>query len=88
MKRGKLEIIKDILEVLKVNHGEMNFTPLLRATNLSSSRFKEYFNEVLEKEFVSEKRNGKSRVVYLEEKGKVYLERYRSIVGFIDEFDL
>ena len=88
MKRGKIDIIKDILEILRVNHGQMNYTPLLRATNLSSSRFSEYFAEILEKGFVAEKREGKSRVVCLKSKGREYLEKYRAIVGFIEEFDL
>ena len=42
-KRGKLEIIFDILTIIKENHNLIKPTPLLRQSNLSSNRYKEYF---------------------------------------------
>ena len=72
-KRNKLEIIKDILNIIQENRS-IKPTPLLRKSNLSSSRFKEYYSELLQKEFTK--------------KGREYLEKYFVIISFIDEFEL
>ena len=88
-KRGKLEIIRDILEVIRDNRNYIKTTPLMRKSNLSSARFKEYYGEMLKKELVLEKieKNGE-RFVILGEKGFNFLEKYKAIIGFIDEFEL
>ena len=58
VKRTKLEIIRDILNIIKNSH-KIKPTPLLRQSNISSVRFKEYFSELMEKEFVEEIGNKK-----------------------------
>ncbi len=86
-KRGKLEIIRDILRIVQNSH-KIKPTPLLRRSNLSSSRFKEYFNELLEKKFVKEINNKNEKFISLTDKGFRFLDRYKAIVMFIDEFEL
>ncbi len=85
-KRNKLEIIKDILKIVQNNHS-IKPTPLLRRSNVSTSRFKEYYIELLEKEFIKET-SGKNKRITLTEKGHRYLEKYSAIINFIDEFEL
>jgi len=85
-KRNKLEIVKDILKIIQDNHS-IKPTPLLRRLNISSSRFKEYYSELLEKEFLKET-YGKNKKITLTEKGQKYLEKYQTIINFIDEFEL
>ncbi|MBU0466782.1 MAG: winged helix-turn-helix transcriptional regulator [Nanoarchaeota archaeon] len=85
-KRNKLEIIKDILKIIQNNHS-IKPTPLLRRSNVSSSRFKEYYLELLEKEFIKET-SGKNKQITLTKKGYRYLEKYSAIINFIDEFEL
>ena len=85
-KRNKLEIIRDILKIIQDNRS-IKPTPLLRRSNISSSRFKEYYSELLEKEFIKET-YGKNKQITLAEKGKRYLEKYSAIINFIDEFEL
>jgi len=85
-KRTKPEIIRDILKLIQDNHN-IKPTPLLRRSGLSSSRFKEYYLELLEKEFIKEV-SVKSKYVTLTEKGTRYLEKYQTIINFIDEFEL
>jgi len=85
-KRNKLEIVKDILKIIQDNHS-IKPTPLLRRSNISSSRFKEYYSELLEKEFLKET-YGKNKKITLTEKGQKYLEKYQTIINFIDEFEL
>lgn len=85
-KRNKLEIIRDILKLIRSN-SKIKPTPLLRRTNLSSGRFKEYYSELLEKGFIKEI-SEKTNYVSITEKGNRFLERYQIIVNFIDEFEL
>jgi len=89
VKRSKLEIIKDILEIIRDNHNFIKPTPLLRKSNLSSTRFKEYFLELKEKSFIQEvsSKSGE-KLISLSEKGFNFLEKYRTIIDFIDEFEL
>jgi predicted transcriptional regulator len=87
-KRGKLEIIKDMLEVIKRKGNSIKPTPLLRQSNLSSVRFKEYLTEIIEKGFVREIEKEGEKFISLADKGFKFLEKYRTIVEFIDEFEL
>ena len=84
-KRGRLEIIRDILKTIEENRNSIRQTPLLRKSNISTSKFKIYFKELLEKGFVKEISENK---VSLTEKGYHFLEKYKAIVNFIDEFEL
>ncbi len=87
-KRERLEIIKDILEILRDSRA-IKITPLLRKSNLSSQRFVGYFQELSDKGFIIEARDRQGKKVYsLGEKGFRYLEKYKTIIGFIDEFEL
>ena len=85
-KRNKLEIIRDILKIIQDSRS-IKPTPLLRRSNISTSRFKEYYSELLDKEFVKET-YGKNKTITLGEKGYRYLEKYSAIVNFIDEIEL
>jgi predicted transcriptional regulator len=88
-KRDRLELIRDILQVIQSNKNEIKPTPLLRYSNLSSQRFAEYITELKEKQFVQEKRDKKGRKYFsLTEKGSRYLEKYNTIKRFIEDFDL
>jgi predicted transcriptional regulator len=88
-KRERLEIIKDILRVIQENRNSIRQTPLIRKSNMSTSKFKEYFNELLEKGFVKEiKGDLGEKIVTLTQKGFEFLEKYKTIVNFIEEFEL
>ena len=88
-KRDRLGVIYDILKIIMDNHNSIKPTPLLRHSNLSSSSFSEYYNELIMKEFVKEIIDeGGRKYVTLTDKGFNYLEKYRLILGFIDEFEL
>lgn len=87
-KRSKLEIIRDILYLILDNNDTIKLTPLLRKSNLSSTSFYEYYNELLNKEFIIEIKNNKSKTIKITDKGKKFLEKYKTIIAFIDEFEL
>ena len=87
-RRGKLEIVRDILIVIQNNRNKIKTTPLLRKSNLSTSRFKEYYEDLVSKGFVEKVIDKKEVYVSLTDKGYKFIEKYRNIVEFIDEFEL
>jgi len=87
-KRNKLEIIKDILTIIQSNQNFIKITPLIRKSNLSSSNFKEYYLELLKKNFIKKTSDLNNKFISLTDRGLMFLEKYKTIIGFIDEFEL
>lgn len=88
-KRDRLGVIYDFLRIIQQNNNSIKPTPLLRKSNLSSQSFAEYFAEMVSKGFIKESLDKKSRkYITLTDKGFKYLGKYKTILGFIDEFDL
>ncbi|MBN1793093.1 winged helix DNA-binding protein [Candidatus Woesearchaeota archaeon] len=88
-KRDRLEVIHDILKIVRDRHNSIKPTPLLRYSNLSSSSFSDYYKELVLKELVREESDKKGRkFVTLTDKGFKFLEKYKYILGFIEEFEL
>jgi len=88
-KRNRLAVIFDILKIIRDHHNSIRPTPLLRYSNLSSSRFSEYYAELIAKGFVKEITDAKrKKYITLTDRGFKYLEKYNLILGFIDEFEL
>lgn len=88
-KRDRLGVIFDVLKCVRDNHNSMRPTPLMRSSNLSSAGFAEYLEELTRKDLikiVSDPKGG--QYITLTDKGFQYLEKYRLILGFIDEFEL
>jgi predicted transcriptional regulator len=82
-------MIFDILNIIRTHHNSIKPTPLLRHSNLSSQSFSEYLNELLEKGLVKEITDDNGRnFLTLTDKGFKYLEKYKLISGFIEEFEL
>ena len=88
-KRDRLEVIYDFLRAIHDNHNSVRLTPLLRKANLSSQSFYEYYKELLSKGLIKEiiDKKGK-KYVTLSDKGFEFLDKYKTILGFIDEFEL
>jgi len=88
-KRDRLAVIYDILDIIRDHHNSMKLTPLLRSANLSSNSFSDYYAELTSKELVKEiVDNDGHKYVTLTDKGFKYLEKYKLISGFIEEFEL
>lgn len=89
VKRGKIEIIKDILIIIRENNNQIKPTPLLRKSNISSERFSTYLQELLKKHFVKEVLDNKNeKFISLTDKGYRFIEKYQTIIDFIQEFEL
>lgn len=91
-KRERLEVIHDVLAAVMKAGNSLGPTRLLYASNLSPQMFREYIAEMLEKGFLVESQErGKVRAgkrYSLTTKGFRFLEQYKTILGFIDEFGL
>lgn len=87
-KRTRLEIIKDILSVVKSRNGKIKPTHILYKSNLSYQMMEEYLNELIKKEFIKEIRNKNSKTYIITEKGLEYLNKYDLIVDFTNSFGL
>ncbi len=88
-KRDRLEVIHDILSIIRKHKNSIKPTPLLRYSNLSSQSFAEYLRELIEKGLVKEMKDSKGRkYITMTDQGFKYLEKYKLILGFVKEFEL
>ncbi len=88
-KRERLEVIHDILSVIRDSGNNIKPTRLLYASNLSPQMFKDYLEELLGKRFIEQNEGGGSKKTYsLTKKGFDFLERYKAIVDFVENFGL
>ncbi|MCB9370566.1 hypothetical protein H6501_03140 [Candidatus Woesearchaeota archaeon] len=87
-KRDKLEVIHDILQIIKQNGNQIKPTPLLRFSNLSSQSFALYEEELLEKKLMLVQMENKKKFYKITEKGHRYLDQYQMIRTFMQDFDL
>jgi predicted transcriptional regulator len=87
-KRERLEVIYDMLKAIRDNNNAIKPTRLLHISNVSPQMYKEYLDELLLKGFILENANDSRKVFSLTEKGFEFLEKYKVIVEFIDNFGL
>ena len=86
-KRERLEVIRDILKVIQ-NSRSIKPTRLLYASNLSPQMFKDYIDELLGKKFIqSEDKDGK-KIFFITKKGQEFLQEYKLIENFVENFGL
>ena len=87
-KRERLKVIKDILNAIKENR-KIKPTRLLYASNLSPQMFKDYINELISKGFIKLDIDAKEKKTFsLMQKGYEFLEEYRVIENFVENFGL
>ena len=89
-KRNRLEVIYDILRVIKDKNGRIKPTHILYKSNLSYQMMSEYLNELIEKKFIIEIKDKKSnaKTYAITEKGVNYLNQYNTIVDSTNSFGL
>jgi predicted transcriptional regulator len=87
-KRTRLEIIRDILEVIKSRNGKIKPTHILYKSNLSYSMMEEYLDELKEKGFVTETEKEGNKTYKITEKGMEFLNKYSIVANFTESFGL
>ena len=86
-KRERLEVIRDILKSIRESRN-IKPTRLLYSSNLSPQMFKEYVDELLNKKLVQIDFNDDKKTFSLTAKGHEFLEQYKVIENFIEDFGL
>ncbi|MGY4883985.1 MAG: winged helix-turn-helix domain-containing protein [Nanobdellota archaeon] len=87
-KRDRLQVIHDILQVIKEKNGRIKPTHILYKSNLSHQMMDEYMKELIEKEFILESNSGEGKTYSVTKKGQDYLSQYKLIVNFTTSFGL
>jgi predicted transcriptional regulator len=87
-KRNKLEVVHDILEVIRSKNGRIKPTHIMYKSNLSYQMMEEYLTELIEKEFITEVNGNNGKVYRITEKGLEYLNKFKFIIEFTNTFGL
>jgi len=87
-KRNKLEIIRDILNVIRSRNGKIKPTHILYKSNLSHQMMEEYLAELIEKQFIVQHKTANGKTYSITEKGINYLNQYSMIMDFTESFGL
>ena len=79
LRRSKLEVFADILEVLVYN-GQLKLTQITRKANVNCSLLKEYLAFLIKQNLVEERTVGKRGVIYaITQKGITVLKYFREV---------
>jgi len=88
-KRERLEIIHDILHVIREKGDKVKPTHILYKSNLSHQRLQEYMADLISKELILEMKLTRGKKTYaLTPKGFKYLQDYASIKAFMESYGL
>lgn len=87
-KRGRLEIIHDILLAIQRKNGRIKPTHLLYKSNLSYQRMNVYLEELMKKGLVSKDFDDKNKFYMLTENGYKFLQQFQRIREFSDSFGI
>jgi predicted transcriptional regulator len=87
-RRGKLEIINDMLRSIQNKGGKIKPTHLLYKSNLSHSKMKEYLEELMKKGMVEEITEKDKKMFTITDKGHNFLLEFERIKEFSDSFGL
>lgn len=87
-KRDRLQIVHDILKAVQDKNGKIKPTHILYKSNLSHQMLDEYLGELISKGFIAENSTKSGKTYSMTPKGFEYLQKYRTIVDFIDSFGL
>ncbi len=87
-KRGKPEIIFDILTAVQESHGRIKPTRLLYKSNLSHSRLKLYLDSLVTQGLLSIDDASGKKLVTLTSKGYSFINQYRTMKELIESFGI
>jgi predicted transcriptional regulator len=86
-KRDKLEIMKDILQIIFDRGDRLKPTHIMYKANLSHQMLVEYTTELVEKELIEIVDEGR-KIHRITNKGRDFLRDYKMMRGFMDSYGL
>jgi predicted transcriptional regulator len=87
-KRGKPEIVFDILLAVRDNGGNIKPTRLLYKSNLSHARLKLYLDSLVTQELLTTEVKADKKVIKLTPKGYSFLDEYVKMKHLIESFGI
>ena len=87
-RRGKLEIIADILRSIQNKKGNIKPTHLLYKSNLSHAKLKEYVDILMKKGMIEEQFVKGRKMFIMKDQGHKFLLEFERIKEFSDSFGL
>ncbi len=87
-RRGRLEIIADILRSIQNKGGTIKPTHLLYKSNLSHAKLKEYVDVLLNKGMIEEQLVKGRKMFFMKEQGHKFLLEFERIKEFSNSFGL
>lgn len=87
-KRTRLDIVSDMLKVIRGKRDKIKPTHLMYKANLSHTQMKSYLKDMKEKDLIRIEKNGRSKIIILTKKGKDFLNEYSRVREFEDAFGL
>lgn len=89
-KRGKPEIIFDILLSVQESHGKIKPTRLLYKSNLSHARLKLYLESLIKQELlaIDSGSDGNRKIISLTPKGYTFIVEYGKMKELIESFGI
>lgn len=86
-KRTKLEVVKDLLEVLQKNR-QVKITHLIYKANLSNNSIKPYIENLLKNGMIEQVSEKDQKFFKITMKGNEFLQEYNKIKIFSDSYGL
>jgi len=87
VKRNRLEVTRDILEILQKNR-QVKITHLIYKANLSNNSIKPYMEYLLKNKFMEEVNDKDKRFFKITSKGNEFLTEFSKIKIFSESFGL
>ncbi len=89
VKRDRLEIVNDMLAIIRDKGGRIKPTQIMYKANLSHQMLNDYMTELITKGFIIEKKDKNEKRTYsLTDKGFNFLRDYQVIRGFVESYGL
>jgi predicted transcriptional regulator len=86
-KRTRLEVIRDILEILKKGD-HTKITHLIYKSNLSNNSIKPYLEELMQNQLIGEMTEKEKKYFIITQKGREFLEEFNKIKIFSEAYGL